>query len=67
MTLESHASTPVHLEADMTKVIKCDCGFVVSGATDEELIAAGQAHAKEVHDMEVTAEQLLAMAEPVTT
>jgi predicted small metal-binding protein len=49
----------------MTKVIKCDCGFVVTGADDAELAANGQAHAKEVHGMDLTAEQVLSMAEPV--
>ncbi len=48
----------------MTKVIKCDCGFVVRGETDDELIQAAARHAKEAHDMELTAEQILAMAEP---
>jgi predicted small metal-binding protein len=50
----------------MNKVIKCDCGFVVRGSSDEELVRAGQAHAKSAHDMDLTAEQLLAMAEPVS-
>jgi predicted small metal-binding protein len=48
----------------MTKVIKCDCGFVVRGANDDELAANAQAHASQVHEMDITAEQALAMAEP---
>ncbi|MGH9153126.1 MAG: DUF1059 domain-containing protein [Acidimicrobiales bacterium] len=48
----------------MTKVIKCDCGLVVRGDTDEELVKAAQRHAKQVHDMDLTADQILAMAEP---
>ncbi len=50
----------------MTKVIKCDCGFVVRGNTEDELVKAAQRHAKEVHDMDLTAEQVLAMAEPAS-
>lgn len=50
----------------MTKMIKCDCGFVVRGDTDDELIKAARSHAKEVHDMDLNAEQILAMAEPAT-
>jgi len=50
----------------MTKVIKCDCGFVVRGDTDDQLVQAAGRHAKEVHDMELTAEQILAMAEPAS-
>lgn len=48
----------------MTKVIKCDCGFVVRGANDDELAQAAQTHAREVHSIDLTAEQALAMAEP---
>ena len=48
----------------MTKVIKCDCGFVVRGDDDAELVANAQAHARDVHSMDITAEQVLSMAEP---
>lgn len=49
----------------MAKVINCDCGVVVRGETDDELVDAGQKHAREAHNMEVTREQLLAVAEEV--
>jgi len=49
----------------MKKAIKCDCGFVVEGDNDDELVANGTKHAKEVHGMDITREQLLSMAEPV--
>ena len=48
----------------MEKVINCPCGFVVKGATDEQLVAKAQQHAKEVHQMELSREQALAMARP---
>lgn len=48
----------------MTKVIRCDCGFVVRGDNDDELAKGAQAHAREVHSIELTVEQCLAMAEP---
>jgi predicted small metal-binding protein len=48
----------------MAKVIKCDCGFVVRGETDEELVAIAQQHAREAHGTDVTAKQLLAMVQP---
>jgi predicted small metal-binding protein len=48
----------------MAKVLTCDCGFVVRGETDDEFVAAALQHAREVHNMEMTAEQVLAMAEP---
>jgi predicted small metal-binding protein len=46
----------------MAKVIHCDCGYVVRGDTDDELVADAQKHAREAHDMEITREQVLAMA-----
>lgn len=45
-------------------VVKCDCGFEARGA-EEELIPAVQKHGQEVHNMQVTREQVLAMAHPV--
>jgi predicted small metal-binding protein len=46
------------------KVIHCDCGFVIRGKTDDELVDAAMKHAHEVHNVELTREQALAMAEP---
>ena len=48
----------------MAKIMQCDCGYVVRGETDNELVANVQKHAREVHDMEITREQILAMAQP---
>jgi predicted small metal-binding protein len=48
----------------MTKVIKCPCGTVVRGRDDDALVAQAQQHAREVHAMELTREQALAMASP---
>ncbi len=48
----------------MTRVINCDCGFVVRGDSDDELVTAAQAHAKDAHSMDLTPDQVLAMAEP---
>ena len=47
----------------MAKIMQCDCGYVVRGETDNELVANVQKHAREVHDMEITREQVLAMAQ----
>jgi predicted small metal-binding protein len=46
----------------VAKIMQCDCGHVVRGETDNELVANVQKHAREVHDMEITREQVLAMA-----
>ncbi|MDP1794908.1 MAG: DUF1059 domain-containing protein [Acidimicrobiales bacterium] len=48
----------------MSKVISCECGFVVRGSDDDELVENAQAHAKEVHGMDLTAEQALSLATP---
>lgn len=50
----------------MAKVIHCECGYVVRGETDEELVKHAEHHIEETHpDMigKVTREDLLAMAE----
>ena len=48
----------------MTKILNCDCGRVLRGETDDELVAAVQAHAREAHGMELTRDQVLALAVP---
>jgi predicted small metal-binding protein len=48
----------------MEKVINCPCGYIVKGASDDELVAKAQQHAKQVHQMDLTREQALAMAKP---
>ena len=40
----------------MAKIMQCDCGYVVRGESDDELVAKVQEHAREVHDMEITKE-----------
>ena len=48
----------------MAKVVHCDCGYVARGESDEELIQDVQEHAKSVHDMDLSRDQILAMAKP---
>ena len=48
----------------MQKVIHCPCGFVVKGANDDELVERAREHAKQVHQMDLSREQALAMATP---
>jgi predicted small metal-binding protein len=47
----------------VAKIMHCDCGHVVRGETDDELVANVQKHAHEVHDMEISREQVLAMSQ----
>jgi predicted small metal-binding protein len=50
----------------MGKVINCDCGYVVRGETDEELLQGARQHISDAHpEMEgkVSDEQLLGMAQ----
>jgi predicted small metal-binding protein len=52
----------------MAKVINCECGYVVRGDSDEQLLADASKHIREQHpDMvgKVSDDQLLAMAEEV--
>lgn len=48
----------------MDKVIQCPCGYIVHADSEEELVSQAQQHAREVHGMELTREQALAMARP---
>lgn len=45
----------------MTYRVECDCGWATTG-DEQEIVRDGQAHGREVHDFEPTAEQILAMA-----
>jgi predicted small metal-binding protein len=47
------------------KQVSCDCGEVIREESEEELVRAVKEHADEVHDMDLTREQVLAMARPV--
>ncbi len=42
-------------------VVTCECGFEVRGETDD-VVERTQAHGREAHNMDVTREQVLAMA-----
>ena len=48
----------------MTKIIRCPCGTVVRANDEESLVAQAQQHARDVHAMQLTREQILAMASP---
>ncbi len=50
----------------MAKLINCECGYVVRGETDDELIAAAEEHINRDHPElvgKVSREDLLAMSE----
>ncbi len=42
--------------------LDCECGFVAQGAGDDELVAVAQAHARDAHLVDLTAEVILALA-----
>lgn len=44
-------------------LVRCDCGFEARG-TEVTLVPAVQRHGREAHNMEVTREEVLAMAKP---
>jgi predicted small metal-binding protein len=48
----------------MKKRITCPCGSVIEGQSDDEVVQKAQEHAKQVHQMELTRDQALAMARP---
>lgn len=46
------------------KQVACDCGKIIREGDDDQLVKTVQQHAREVHGMELTREQVLSMAEP---
>lgn len=52
------------MEADL--IVTCVCGVQWRG-TEAELVPLVQQHGREVHNMEATADQVLAMAVPADT
>jgi predicted small metal-binding protein len=46
------------------KIVKCNCGFIVRADSDDVLVRELQKHAKEDHKMDISREQILAMAQP---
>ena len=48
----------------MQKQVSCECGWSASG-TEDELVPMVQQHAREVHNMEVSREQVLPQLKPV--
>lgn len=46
------------------RTIECPCGTVLRGSDDEAVVAEAQAHARAVHDMDLTDEQARAMIAP---
>ena len=46
------------------KKVACDCGKTLRATSDEQLVSDVQKHAKDVHNMNLTRDQVLAMAEP---
>jgi predicted small metal-binding protein len=46
------------------KSVRCDCGFVVRSDDDDRLVAELQQHALDDHNMNLSRDQVLAMAQP---
>ena len=47
------------------KQVSCDCGKTIRESSDDQLVATVQQHAKEVHNMDLSCEQVLSPVEPV--
>jgi predicted small metal-binding protein len=50
-------------ESAMRKVVRCSCGIEIRAEDERTLVADVQQHAKEAHDLTLSEEQVLAMAE----
>lgn len=58
------ATTEPGARGEKTLLVRCDCGFEVRGTADE-VVGAMQDHAKNVHNMSATREQVLDRAQAV--
>ena len=50
-------------ESAVGKVVRCSCGVEMRSRDEDELIRQVQAHAREVHDLALSEEQVRAMME----
>jgi predicted small metal-binding protein len=50
--------------AMVMRTVRCDCGFVVRSDDDDKLVAELQHHAHDDHGMNLSRDQVLAMAQP---
>jgi predicted small metal-binding protein len=41
-------------------MIRCECGYEAAGHTEHEQVEDARAHARDVHGMEISEEQILA-------
>jgi len=48
----------------VTKTVRCDCGFIVRSDDEDKLVVQLQQHALDDHKMNLTRDQILAMAQP---
>lgn len=46
------------------KKVACDCGATIRADSDDQLVQRVQEHARQIHDMDLSREQILAMSEP---
>ena len=46
----------------MAKLFTCECGVILRGIDDDDLVEKAQAHARDVHNIQITRDQVLAMA-----
>jgi predicted small metal-binding protein len=51
------------MKTPIAKFIQCDCGFSVRETDEDKLVARVREHARS-HGMDLTREQILAMAQP---
>jgi predicted small metal-binding protein len=49
---------------EVQKIVTCDCGFEAIG-TEDDLVEIIQAHERDTHGVEVTREEVLALAAPI--
>ncbi len=49
----------------MSKVLRCDCGLSILLVSEEDLVTEARRHATEVHDIDFTPDEILALVRPL--
>ena len=49
----------------MDRCLSCECGFYAASSDLDELVERGRRHARTVHGMELSVDQLVALTRPV--
>jgi len=48
------------------KQVQCECGTVIRESNDDRLVQAVQQHSREIHNQDISRDEVMRMAEPAS-